>query len=57
LFFGYHVWWPHGFGAAIDPVSVLLTVAAAVALLIFKQSVLRVIAAAAVIGLVVRLLL
>jgi chromate transporter len=55
LFFGYHVWWPQGMSAPIDWVSVLLTVTAAIALLRYRQSVLRVIAAAAAVGLVVRL--
>jgi chromate transporter len=54
LYFAYHVWWPQGLSGQIDLFSVLLTVAAAIALLRYRQSVLRVIAVAAVAGLLIR---
>ena len=57
LFFGYHVWWPTGFADSIDVVSVLITLAAAVALFRFKHNVIHVIAACAVIGLIIKTLL
>ena len=55
LFFGYHVLWPNGFTGSFDWPSALITIAAAIALFRFKQNVIHVIAACAVIGLVVRL--
>jgi chromate transporter len=56
LFFAYHVIWPHGFSGAFDAVSALITVAAAVALFRFKTSVLPLLGACAVAGLIVTLL-
>jgi chromate transporter len=56
LFFGYHVWWPKGFAGTFDWVSVLITLAAAVALFRFKVGVMQVIAASAAAGLLVRTL-
>ncbi len=56
LFFGYHVWWPKGFAGAFDWISVLMTLAAAVALFRFKLGVMQVIAASAVTGLLVKML-
>ena len=50
LFFGYHVLWPRGLRGAFDWVSAVMTIAAAVALLRFKRSVMQVIGAGAVIG-------
>ena len=55
LFFGYHVLWPAGFSGRFDWISALIALAAAVALFRFKVSVLQVIAACALIGLLVRL--
>jgi chromate transporter len=56
LFFSYHVWWPQGFEGAFDPISALITIAAAIALFQFKRHVIHVIAACAVVGLVTQLL-
>lgn len=53
LFFGYHVLWPKGFDHSVDIVSGLISVAAAIALFKFKQNVVHVIAACALVGLVV----
>ena len=55
LFFGYHVLWPQGFGQAIDWHAALIAVAAALALFKYKRSVMQVIAASAVLGLVLKL--
>lgn len=57
LFFGYHVLWPKGFAGTFDWISALIAIAAAVALFRFKQNVIHVIAACAVLGLVVKTLL
>jgi chromate transporter len=54
LFFGYHVWWPGGRGASLDLFAITLTAAAAVALLVFRQNLLRVIGLAALAGLIYR---
>jgi chromate transporter len=51
LFFAYHLLWPQGLEGRFDAVAALLAAAAAVALLRFKRSVLEVIAACAVLGL------
>jgi chromate transporter len=56
LFFGYHVLWPQGFGGHLDVPSALIAAAAAVALLHYKRSVMQVIAACAVLGLLIKLL-
>jgi chromate transporter len=56
LFFAYHVLWPQGLAGRFDVASAVITVAAAMALFRFKRGVMEVIAAAAVIGLVLRLL-
>ena len=56
LFFAYHVLWPQGFAGNFDLVSALITLAAALALFRFKQSVIRVIAASALLGLALKLL-
>ena len=55
LFFGYHVLWPKGLHGTFDWISASMTVAAAVALLRFKRSVIQVIGAGAVIGLLCKL--
>ncbi|MBI5450707.1 MAG: chromate efflux transporter [Gammaproteobacteria bacterium] len=57
LFFGYHVVWPQGFGAAFDWPSAVIALAAAVALLRFKLNVMQVIAGCAVIGLLLKTLI
>jgi chromate transporter len=57
LFFAYHVLWPQGFAGTFDAVSALLTVAAALALFRYRQSVLRVIAGSAFSGLLLKTLL
>ncbi|MBP5985830.1 MAG: chromate efflux transporter [Azonexus sp.] len=51
LFFGYHVFWPQGFAGAFDPISAAIALAAALALLRYRQSVIRVIGACALLGL------
>lgn len=55
LFFGYHVLWPAGFAGTFDLPSALLMLAAAVALFRYKRTVIEVILACAVTGLVYRL--
>jgi chromate transporter len=55
LFFGYHVWWPQGFAGAIDWASVMVSIAAVVALMRFQLPVILVIAGSAVLGLIWRL--
>jgi chromate transporter len=57
LFFGYHVLWPKGFSGTFDWVSALIALAAAIALFRFKQNVIHVIAACAVVGLLIKTLL
>jgi chromate transporter len=54
LFFGYHVLWPQGFAEIFDWISALMTLGAAVALFKFKRSVMEVIGASAVIGLLLQ---
>jgi chromate transporter len=56
LFFGWHVWWPQGWGGSFDAVSAVLTVLGAVALLRFKRGVIEVIAVSALLGLAIHLL-
>jgi chromate transporter len=51
LFFGYHVLWPHGFGGAFDPISALMALAAALALLRYRRGVVEVIVASGLLGL------
>jgi chromate transporter len=55
LFFGYHVLWPKGFAGAFDWIAAAIALASVVALLRFKRSVLQVIIASAVVGLVLAL--
>jgi chromate transporter len=57
LFFGYHVLWPKGFAGIFDWVSALMTLAAAVALFYYKRNVMQVIAASAVMGLLVKVII
>ena len=56
LFFGYHVLWPQGFEGTFDWPSAIIALAAAVALFHFKRSVVQVLAACALAGLVLHLL-
>ena len=57
MFFGYHVLWPKGFTGNFDWLSALIALAAAIALFRFKRSVIEVIAACAVIGLILKTIL
>jgi len=57
LFFGYHVLWPKGFGGTFDWIAALIALAAAIALFRFKRSVIQVIGACAVLGLLIKTLL
>lgn len=57
LFFGYHVLWPEGFAGMFDWVSAIITFVAALALFYFKQSILNVIIACALIGLLLKTIL
>lgn len=53
VFFAAHVFWPHGIGADIDWLAVLIAAAAFVALWRFKANVIAVIAACGLVGLLV----
>ncbi|HEY3433691.1 MAG TPA: chromate efflux transporter [Rhodocyclaceae bacterium] len=55
LFFGYHVLWADGFAGHFDVVAALIALAATLALFRFKVSVMQVIFACAVTGLVLRI--
>jgi len=55
LFFGYHVLWADGFAGHFDVVAALIALAATLALFRFKVSVIQVIFACAVTGLVLRI--
>jgi chromate transporter len=54
IFFAIHVLWPQGFSGPFDPVSALIGIVAAVALVRFKVGVIPVIAVCGVVGLVFR---
>jgi chromate transporter len=54
VFFALHVWWPSGFGGTLDIASMLISIAAGVALMRFKAGVIPVIAACGLSGLVLR---
>lgn len=56
LFFGYYVLWPEGFSGQFDVIALLLGLAAGLALFKFEQSIMRVLAAAAVAGMLLSLL-
>ncbi|MFZ6751118.1 chromate efflux transporter [Undibacterium sp. Ren11W] len=56
LFFGYHVLWPQGWSGQIDLIAALIAVLACVALFRYKRSVMQVIAACAIAGLLLTLL-
>ena len=55
LFFGYHVFWPAGFGGAFDWISTLIAAGAAVALFRYKRNVMHVIGVCALLGLAAKL--
>jgi chromate transporter len=55
MFFAYHVLWPQGFAGAFDGVSALIVGVAALALFRYQQSVMRVIAASALLGLLLKI--
>lgn len=57
VFFAYHVLWPEGLAGRFDWISALMALGAAVALFRFKRSVIQVIAASAVVGLVLKTLI
>jgi chromate transporter len=50
-FFAYHVLWPNGFAGALDAFSLMLAVAAALALFVFKRGVISVLIVCALAGL------
>ncbi|WP_460410818.1 MULTISPECIES: chromate efflux transporter [unclassified Pseudomonas] len=50
-FFAYHVLWPNGFAGALDVFSLMLAVAAALALFVFKRGVISVLIVCALAGL------
>ena len=54
LFFAIHVLWPDGLAGRFDAASLLLAIAAAVALFRFKANVIHVIGACALIGLILQ---
>ncbi len=54
LFFGYHALWPQGFSGVFDWPSVVLAVAACVALFKYKRNVIHVIAVSGLIGVGIR---
>jgi len=56
VFFAIHVWWPAGLAGAVDVPSVLIAVAALVALTRFKLGVIPVIVACGLAGLALRIL-
>jgi chromate transporter len=56
-FFALHVWWPAGFGSAIDIASVFISAAALVALMRIKLGVIPVILASGLAGLALKTLL
>jgi chromate transporter len=55
LFFGYHVFWPGGLQARFDWIAALIALAAGAALFYFKRSVMEVIAATALLGLLLKM--
>ena len=57
VFFAYHVLWPKGFSGTFDWISALIALAAVIALLRYKRGVMEVIAACAVAGLILKMLL
>jgi chromate transporter len=57
LFFAYHIIWPEGFSGELDWLSAVIALLAAVALFRFNISVMKVIGACALIGLLVHTLM
>lgn len=57
VFFAYHVFWPDGLAGRFDWLSALLALATGLALFRFNRSVIQVIAASAVTGLLLKILL
>ena len=55
LFFAWHVLWPQGFAGNFEPVSALIVLLAALALFRYQQSVMRVIAGSALLGLLLKI--
>ena len=55
LFFAHHVLWPQGFAGSFDLVSAIIVLLAGLALFRYQQSVMRVIAAAAPLGLLLKM--
>ncbi|MDN7142167.1 MULTISPECIES: chromate efflux transporter [Pseudomonas] len=53
MFFGYHVLWPNGFGAGLDWPSLVIAIAAAIALFHFKRGVIQVLLSCGIVGLLV----
>ena len=53
-FFAYHVLWNDGFAGSFDISAATLTIAAAVALIVYKQNILKVIVVSAAIGLILQ---
>lgn len=56
LFFAWHVLWPQGLSGGFAPVSALIALLAALALFRFQQSVMRVIAVSALLGLLLKII-
>lgn len=56
LYFGYHVLWPDGLAAPLDVVSLAIAAGAALALFRFKRSVVQVVVACALLGLIIKTL-
>lgn len=56
LFFGYHVLWPKGFDGVFDWIAAVIALCAALALFVWKRSVIEVIVASAALGFAVSLL-
>ena len=56
LFFGQHVLWPKGFDGPVDGVAIAIALGAGVALWRYKRSVMQVIAASALTGLIVSMM-
>ncbi|NTV68695.1 MAG: chromate efflux transporter [Azonexaceae bacterium] len=55
LFFAWHVMWPQGFAGGFAPVSAIIVLLAGLALFRYQQSVMRVIAVSALLGLALKL--
>jgi chromate transporter len=53
-FFAYHVLWNDGFAGSFDVSAAILAIAAATALIVYKQNILKVIVVSAVLGLILQ---